>query len=116
MTLVEIVVALIVLSAGLLGLAGGTSLAARMAGRGAKAGAAVAFAARRVESLRPGGCAARVPGSDTLFRGTAIAAINDWTFIDAGNSTFHLRVVTTYTASAGKSQTFTSEESFTCLP
>ena len=115
-SLTEVMIAIIVLAAGLLGLAGGTSLAARMAGRGAKAGTAVAFASQRLEILRPQACTVRNSGSEDLTRNGRVLASNTWTWTDRGNSTYHLRVVTAYTASAGLTQTFTSEESFSCQP
>ena len=114
-TVVEVIIALVVLSAGLLGLAGGTSLATRMAARGARAGAAVTFARQRMEALRPNACASRVAGKDTLFRNGAAAAVNTWKFFDRGNSTYSVQLTTTYSAS-GATRSFVSEEAFTCLP
>jgi prepilin-type N-terminal cleavage/methylation domain-containing protein len=115
-TVVEVVVALVILSAGLLGLAGGTALATRMAGRGARAGIAVTYARQRMESARANACASRVAGRDTLFRSGSVAAINAWKFFDRGNSTYLLQLTTTYTLSAGTQRSFSSEEAFSCLP
>ncbi|MFN2566179.1 MAG: prepilin-type N-terminal cleavage/methylation domain-containing protein [Gemmatimonadaceae bacterium] len=115
-TIAEVIVALVVLSVGLLGLAGGTSLAARMAGDGAKGSAAATFAARRLERLRLGACSSRADGADTLYRGGAVAAVNSWVFSDAGGNTYHVRLSTTYAGAPNRTRSFVTEEAFSCLP
>ena len=96
-TIIEIIIAIIVLTVGLLGLVSTAALVTRMIARGQRSANAAAFAARRLERLRPAACitAQRVAGSDTLYRGTTWVAINTWAFTDAGNNTYQLKIRTT---------------------
>jgi len=96
-TIIEIIIAIIVLTVGLLGLVSTAALVTRMIARGQRSANAAAFAARRLERLRPAACitAQRVSGSDTLYRGSTWVAINTWAFTDAGNNTYQLKIRTT---------------------
>ena len=96
-TIVEIIIAIVVLTVGLLGLVTTAALVTRMIARGQRSANASAFAARRLERLRPAACitAQRVGGSDTLYRGSAWVAINTWTFTDVGSNTYRLKIRTT---------------------
>ena len=62
-TLVEVVVALLVLTSGVLGLAGSTAVMVRAVREAAREGAAAAAARRRIESLAARPCAALADGS-----------------------------------------------------
>src|SRR5206468_309749 len=70
----------------------------RMLARGQRSGTAAAFASRRLERMRIAGCidTQRLPGQDTLYRGSTWVAINRWAFTDAGNQNYRLKIVTTY--------------------
>ncbi len=96
-TIIEIIIAILVLTVGLLGLVTTAAVVTRMIGRGQRSGAAAAFAARRLERLRPAACIAaqRVAGSDTLYRGAAWIAMNRWTYTDAGNDNYRVKIWTT---------------------
>jgi len=96
-TIIEIIIAIIVLTVGLLGLVSTAALVTRMIARGQRSANAAAFAARRLERLRPAACitAQRVAGSDTLYRGSTWVAINTWAFTDMGNNNYRLKIRTT---------------------
>ena len=98
-TIIEIIIAIIVLTVGLLGLVTTGALVTRMIARGQRSASASAFAARRVERERNKACIAaqRNNGSDTLYRGTNWVAFNNWSY-SAGSAaqTWNLKIVTTY--------------------
>jgi len=96
-TIIEIIIAIIVLTVGLLGLVSTAALVTRMIARGQRSANAAAFAARRLERLRPAACitAQRIAGTDTLFRGTTWVAINTWAFTDMGSNNYRLKIRTT---------------------
>jgi prepilin-type N-terminal cleavage/methylation domain-containing protein len=96
-TIIEIIIAIIVLTVGVLGLVTTAALVTRMIARGQRSAVASAFASRRLERMRVAACitAQRVDGQDTLYRGSNWVAINTWTFTDAGNQNYRLKIVTT---------------------
>lgn len=96
-TIIEIIIAIVVLTVGILGMVTTAALVTRMIARGQRSADASAFAARRLERLRPAACidAQRVAGTDTLYRGSNWVAINRWSFTDAGNGNYRLKIVTT---------------------
>lgn len=115
-TIIEIIIAIVVLTVGILGLVTTAALVTRMIGRGQRSAEASAFAARRVERLRPAVCipAQRVAGSDTLYRGSTWAAINRWTFTDAGNNNFRIKIVTTAKTTRGQVRADSTETTIPC--
>ena len=114
-TIVEIIVAILVLTVGLMAVAGTSALVTRMIGRGQRSAAAAIFAAQRLEILRGTACTVRPAGADTLYRGGAWAAINSWTFTDAGKSTWRITVTSTYKTAAGRTRVDKSETEVSCL-
>jgi len=116
-TLIEVIIAIIVLTIGVMGLATTAALVTRMIARGQRSAMAATYAAQRMEQLRPAACIAaqRVPGTDTLYRGSNWVASNTWTFVDEGNSYYHLRVVTTYKTDGIKTRVDTMEAGVPCL-
>src|SRR3989440_11499497 len=86
-TIIEIIIAIIVLTVGVLGMVTTAALVTRMIARGQRSASASAFAARRVERMRIAACicAQRNNGQDTQYRGTQSGAINTWTFRALGN-------------------------------
>jgi Tfp pilus assembly protein PilV len=92
-TVVEVVVAVLILTVGVLALAGGAALATRMIGRGQRAGAVTMFAAQRLEQLRATACTSQAAGSDTLWRGATAVDIHSWRFVQPGPN--HWRIVLT---------------------
>ena len=96
-TIIEVIIAIVVLTIGLLGLVSTAALVTRMIARGQRSANAAAWSAQRLERLRPAACIPlqRVAGSDTLYRGSTWVAINRWTFTDMGGNIFRLKIVTT---------------------
>ena len=95
-TIIEIIIAIIVLTVGVLGLVTTAALVTRMIARGQRSAVASAFGSRRLEQLRAAACTVRNNGADTLYRGSNWVAFNSWSFTDAGNQNYRLKVVTTY--------------------
>ena len=116
-TLVEIIIAIVVLTVGLLGLVSTAALVTRMIARGQRSAVASTFAAQRMELLRPAACidAQRVNGTDTLYRGSTWVAINNWTWTDQGNLYYRARIVTTYKTVKNRVRTDTLEVGVPCL-
>jgi len=113
-TLVELVIAIVVLTVGLLGLVTTAALVTRMIARGHRSAVAATFAAQRLERLRAQACSNRASGSETLDRGSSAAAGNEWRFQGTGDSTYRILLVTTYRTSAGRTRADTIETSITC--
>jgi prepilin-type N-terminal cleavage/methylation domain-containing protein len=115
-TLVELLIALIMLSVGLLGLVTTSALVTRMIGRGQRSADAALFAARRLERLRAGGCAATegLGNSDTLFRGTTWEAINRWTVTALDRGRHHLVIITTVNEPGVQDRRLATEAIITC--
>lgn len=115
-TLIEVLIAVVVLTVGLLGLVTTAALVTRMIARGQRSAVAATYAARRMERLRPAACidAQRVAGSDTLYRGSTWVATNAWTFTDLGTKTYRLRVITTYKTTKNHTRADTMETLIPC--
>jgi type IV pilus modification protein PilV len=115
-TLIEVMIAIIVLTVGILAMVTTAAMVTRMIGRGTRSAAASAFAARRLERMRVAACitATRVNGSDTLYRGSTWTAFNTWTFADAGNQNYRLKIVSTYKTVQNKVRSDSSETTITC--
>jgi prepilin-type N-terminal cleavage/methylation domain-containing protein len=115
-TIVEVIIAIIVLTVGLLGLVATSALVTRMIARGQRSANAATFASKRLELLRVTGCRSQAAGKDTLYTqsGTA-AAINSWGFTDATNR--HWTIVDTlkYQTSKGAWRTDIMETQVSCL-
>ena len=114
-TIVEIVVAITVLSIALLGLASTSAMVTRMIGQGQRSAVAATFAAKRMEQLRSSACTARAPGSESLYRGSTAIATNNWSYTDAGNKTYRVLLTMTYVTAKNRSRTDTLETAVSCL-
>src|SRR5437879_12468074 len=90
-TLVEIIIAIIVLTVGLLALVTSSALVTRMIARGQRSAVSATFAAQRLEQLRVTGCASRSSGTDLLLRSGVPLDSSAWRWGDAGNP--HHRVI-----------------------
>lgn len=115
-TIIEVIIAIIVLTVGLLGLVSTAALVTRMIARGQRSAVASTFAAQRLEQMRVVACnpALLANGSESLYRGSTRVASNSWTFTVVGNST-QARVITTYLTVKNRTRTDTLETSVTCL-
>jgi Tfp pilus assembly protein PilV len=117
-TIIEVIIAVIVLTVGLLGLVTTSALVTRMMSRGQRSEVAAIFAQQRMERLRPAACIAaqRVPGSEPLYRGSVQVARNSWTFTPLGaNTTVRITVLTDYITRVNRTRTDTLELEVTCL-
>jgi hypothetical protein len=104
-----------IMSVAVLALASTSGAVSKMMVRGHNAELAAGFAAKRMDQLRLSGCASQAAGADTLFRGGPNwAAVNSWTFTNAGaNNVWRIRVITTY-RSGPNTGTDISETSISC--
>ncbi|HXM39551.1 MAG TPA: prepilin-type N-terminal cleavage/methylation domain-containing protein [Gemmatimonadales bacterium] len=114
-TIVEVLVAIVVLTVGLLGLVTTAALTTRMIARGQRSSMAATFAAQRMERLRVSGCTNQVAGADTLYRGSTWVAVNTWTFANVATSTWRIVLVSTYKTQLNKTKIETMETSISCL-
>jgi prepilin-type N-terminal cleavage/methylation domain-containing protein len=115
-TIIEIIIAIIVLTVGILGMVTTAALVTRMIARGQRSAMATAFAARRLERARIAACdpAQRVNGSDTLYRGSTWVTLNNWTFTDAGNLNYRIKIVTTYKTYQNRVRRDSTETTIPC--
>jgi prepilin-type N-terminal cleavage/methylation domain-containing protein len=96
-TVVEVIIAMMIMTVAVLALASTSGVVSKMLMRGHSAEMAAGFAARRMDQLRLTACNSQAAGADTLFRGgSSWAAINSWNFTDGGNSTWRIRMATSY--------------------
>jgi hypothetical protein len=88
-----------------------------MIARGQRSADASAFAQRRLEILRPAVCipAQRVPGSDTLKRGSNWVAINSWSFANPdANNNWRIKIVSTYKTTQNRVRRDSTETTIPC--
>jgi len=115
-TIIEIIIAIIVLTVGVLALVTTAALVTRMIARGQRSATASAFAARRLERMRVAACIAaqRVAGTDTLYRGSNWVSANTWTFTDAGNLNYRLKIVSVYKTEKDQTRRDSTETTISC--
>ena len=115
-TIIEIIIAIIVLTVGVLGMVTTAALVTRMIARGQRSAAASAFSARRLERMRIAACVAaqRLNGSDTLYRGSTWVSANTWTFTDLGNLNYRLKIVSVYKTEKNKTRRDSTETTISC--
>ena len=118
-TIIEVIIAVVILTVGLLGLTTTSGLVTRMIGRGQRSEVAALLAMQRMERARPAACipAQRVGGSETLYRGSQAVARIAWTYtdVDGDGRSIRLRVVTDFVVSANRVRTDTMETTVVCL-
>jgi prepilin-type N-terminal cleavage/methylation domain-containing protein len=113
-TLVEVIVAILVLTVGLLALVTSAALVTRMIGRGQRSAVQSLFAARRLEMLRSTGCTNQAAGNDMLYRGGVMVDSIYWTFTDRANQTWHIVLRSKYRTELAKWRTDSTETELTC--
>ena len=102
-SLIELMVAILVLTVGLLGLAGTTAVATQMIGQGGRSTLAASVAQSRFEVLRLGSCAA-LSGGSIYTRGV----IESWQIDSVRTSAFITARVTYQTRRGPRTQVFRS--------
>src|SRR2546423_1259831 len=117
-TIIEIIIAIVVLTVGILGLVTTGALVTRMIARGQRSATAATYMAGRLERMRAGACVAgnRVNGRDTLYRGSNWVAFNTWSYTNAPNTVFRLKVVTTYKTTQNRVRSDSTESTVPCDP
>ena len=113
-TIIEIIIAIIVLTVGILGMVTTAAMVTRMIARGQRSAEASAFAARRLERERVASCTAQNNGSETLSRGGVVVATNVWTYTNLGNLNYRLKVKSTYRTTQNKSRSDSTETTISC--
>ena len=114
-TIIEVIIAIIVLTVGLLGLVSTAALVTRMIGRGQRSTEAAIFASQRMELLRSTGCLTRSSGGEYLYRGSRTVAYNRWMWTDPGNSTHQLQLLSYYRTVKNQVRVDTMETTISCL-
>ena len=114
-TIVEVIIAILVLTVGLLGLVTTAGLVTRMIGRGQRSGAAAQFASRRLEQLRVTGCASHASGTETLMRGSQPLDSLSWRFVDVGTSHWQVVMRSKYQTALGKWRTDSLGTEISCI-
>jgi Tfp pilus assembly protein PilV len=113
-TLVEVILAALLLSVGLLGLASSAALVMRMLERGRRSAAAALFAGRRLEMLRARGCASQAPGAEVANRdGTPVDSVT-WRFAALGSGAWHIVVTNHYRTDITAWRTDSIETEISC--
>ena len=115
-TILEIMIAVVILMVGMLGLVMTAALTTRMMGRANRAQQAAAYAQKRMEMMRSSACitAQRTSGVDTLYRGSAMMAYNTWRYGDMGNGSYRLQVITRWVTTNNKIKADTLEQGVPC--
>ena len=114
-TIVEVLIAVLLLTVGLAALVGTGALLTRMIARGHRSATTALFAAQRLEQLRTAACTAQPAGSDTLMRGATWVAINSWTFVNSGDSTWRIALTSSYKTATNQTRVDQSETEVSCL-
>ncbi len=114
-TLIEVIIAVLVLTIGLLGLVTSAALVTRMIGRGHRSGVEVAFSQRRIEMLRSTACTNQATGTDVLMRGGVPVDSLSWQFVNRGNSTWQVIMTSKYQTDRGKWRSEISETEISCI-
>jgi Tfp pilus assembly protein PilV len=115
-TILEIMIAVVILMVGVLGLVMTAALTTRMMGRANRAQQAAAYASKRMEMMRTAACIAgqRNSGADTLYRGSAMIAYNTWNYTDMGSGSYRLRVITRWETTKNQLKSDTLEQGVPC--
>jgi Tfp pilus assembly protein PilV len=115
-TILEIMIAVVILMVGVLGLVMTAALTTRMMGRSNRAQQAAAYASKRMEMMRTAACIAgqRNAGVDTLYRGSAMIAYNTWSYTDMSSGSYRLRVITRWETTKNQMKSDTLEQGVPC--
>ncbi|PYO41448.1 MAG: hypothetical protein DMD33_13435 [Gemmatimonadetes bacterium] len=117
-TIVEVIIAVLVLTIGILGLVTSAALVTRMIGRGQRSAVAAQYAQRRLEMLRASGCKSPAGGSEVWWRGGTPVDSVSWTFTNMPASPAkHWQVVvrSKYQTALGKWRRDSTETEISCL-
>jgi prepilin-type N-terminal cleavage/methylation domain-containing protein len=114
-TVVEVIIAIIVLTIGLLGLVASSALVTRMIARGQRSAVQTVFATRRLEMARATACTNQGGGTEVLLRaGVAVDSLT-WRFVNRGNSTWQIIIRSKYQTDRGRWRTDSTETEVSCI-
>jgi prepilin-type N-terminal cleavage/methylation domain-containing protein len=114
-TLVEVIIAILVLTVGLLGLVTSAALVTRMIGRGQRSAVAAQYAQRRLEMLRVSGCRSQAGGTEVWMRGSTPVDSLTWRFNNLAANHWQVVIRSTYQTALGKWRTDSTETEISCL-
>ena len=114
-TTVEAMVAVLVLTVGLLGLMTNSAMVTRMVSGGQRTAAMATYAAQRLERLRTTACVTQAAGADTLYRGGRPIDINSWRFVQPGPNHWRIVLRASYLSHSGRWRTDSMETEVSCL-
>jgi prepilin-type N-terminal cleavage/methylation domain-containing protein len=114
-TLVEVIIAILVLTIGLLGLVSSAALVTRMIARGQRVAVQSLYAARRLEALRSTACTSQAAGTDVLQRGGVTVDSLSWHFVNRGNSNWQIIIRSKYQTQQGNWKADSTETEISCL-
>ena len=115
-TLIEAMIAIVLLSVGFLALATASGHVAKLLGEGRRASMAGAQAFQRLESLRTVACLSRTPGADSVMTASGKTITkSSWTFTDLGKSTYRVRLVVTYQSRKIAVKSDTLDQEVSCI-
>ncbi|HMC19626.1 MAG: hypothetical protein DMD25_12700 [Gemmatimonadetes bacterium] len=114
-TIVEVIVAILVLTIGLLALVTSAALVTRMIGRGQRSAVAAQYAQRRLEMLRVTGCKSQAGGSEVMMRGSTPVDSLTWRFATTGANHWQIVVRSKYPTARGQWRTDSTETQISCL-
>ena len=111
----EVLVAIVILTVGLLGLAASGLHVSGLVAQGSRTGVAATFGVRRLELLRAAACRGTpTDGFEELKAGGAALAVNTWTVSVLTDGQVGLRVVTRYVLSSRRVRTDSLETVVVC--
>ena len=116
-TIIELLIAVMVLGIGLLSLAGTSGRIASLAGQGRRSGMAATAGFQRLEQLRARACMTRTAGNESVMSGNVLVSKNEWKFFDRtlnGNAAYRIELVVTYLARPGVTRVDTLDQEVSC--
>ena len=114
-TIVEVIIAILVLTVGLLGLVTSGALVTRMIGRGQRSAVAAQYAQRRLEMLRTSGCNSQASGTEVWRRGSTPVDSVSWHFTNLAANHWQVVVRSKYQTALGKWRSDSAETELSCL-
>ncbi len=114
-TIVEVIIAILVLTVGILGLVTSAALVTRMIGRGQRSAVAAQYAQMRLEQLRASGCKTQAGGSEVWWRGGVPIDSVTWRFNNLAAKHWQVVVSSKYQTALGKWRSDSTETEISCL-
>jgi prepilin-type N-terminal cleavage/methylation domain-containing protein len=114
-TLVEIIIAILVLTVGLLALMSTSAYVTRMIGRGQRSAVAATHAGQRLEQLRVSGCTSQAAGTEVAYRGAMPIDSLSWRFVAAGANHWRVIIRNKYLTQQGRWRADSVETEISCL-